>query len=196
MAATPIDLEWQVATVERVLAGDATAEHELVEHFRRRVFVMMLARVGQRDAAEELTQDTLLAVVAGVRKGQLRTASSLGAFVHGVARNLANNHIRQRSAEPAFTEVHDDLHVAAPAIDFDDEERMRLVRREISRLEPIDRTILMRTLVEGAKPGVIAEDLGVSSEVVRTRKSRAVRKLVERVSALSRSTAQLHSVDR
>lgn len=196
MSTVPVDHAWQAAIVERMLGGDATAEHELVEHFRRRVFVMMLARVGQRDAAEELAQDTLVAVIAGVRKGQLRTASSLGAFVHGVARNLANNYIRQRSSEPSFTEVHDDLHVAAPTIDFDDEERLRLVRREINRLEPIDRTILMRTLVEGAKPGVIAEALGVSSEVVRTRKSRAVKKLVERVTALSRSAAMLHSVDR
>jgi DNA-directed RNA polymerase specialized sigma24 family protein len=79
--------------------------------------------------------------------------------------------------------------------DYDDEDRLRLVRREIGRLDLVDQTILMRTLVEGAKPGVIAQDLGVSSEVVRTRKSRAVRKLVERVTALSRSAAHLHSVD-
>jgi len=195
MTVPTIDHAWQAAIVERVLAGDGDAEHELVEHFRRRVFVMMLARIGQREAAEELTQDTLLAVIAGVRRGQLRTASSLGAFVHGVARNLANNHIRQRSAEPTFTEVHEDLHVAAPLADYDDAERLRLVRREIGRLELVDRTILMRTLVDGAKPGAIAQELGVSSEVVRTRKSRAVRKLVERVTALSRSAAHLHSVD-
>ena len=66
---------------------------------------------------------------------------------------------------------------------------------DLKQVIPLGCTPVAIELVKGAKPGVIAEDLGVSSEVVRTRKSRAVRKLVERVTALSRSTAQLHSVD-
>jgi hypothetical protein len=122
-------------------------EHEPSSTQAARV-LMMLARVGQRDAAEELTQDTLLAVVAGCGRGGCGRPEP-GRVRARVARNLANNHIRQRSAEPAFTEVHDDLHVAAPAIDFDDEERMRLVRREISRLNRSTHHP-DATLVEGA----------------------------------------------
>ena len=43
------------------------------------------------------------------------------------------------------------------------------------------------TLVEGMKPREIAPRVGLSPELVRTRKSRAVRVLVERVEALSRT---------
>lgn len=64
----------------------------------------------------------------------------------------------------------------------------------MGRLDPTDRTILLRTLLEGLKPGEIARDLGVSSEVVRTRKSRALKKVIEHVERLSQIGIVRHSV--
>lgn len=186
--------ELQRDIAERVRDGDQAAEQELVSIFERRVRVMLHARLRDRDAALEITQDTLLAVITALRKGQLRNTESLAAFVHGIARNLGNNHIRKLQEAPRETEITPDLPLAVPPEDFEGQERLGLVRRAMGQLEPSDRQILLRTLVDGQKPGEIARDLGLSSEVVRTRKSRALKRIMDRVAALSRSAAGYHLV--
>lgn len=195
MAADLSTPEGQAAVAEAVLAGDTVAEQALASHYRRRVLLMMRARLRDRDAAEELTQDTMLAVIAALRKGQLRQAGSLGAFVHGVARNVANNYVRTRRAQPAPLELRHDGLATVPHADFEGAQRLLLVRREIARLEPTDREVLMRTLVNGQKPGQIAREMSLSPEVVRARKSRALRRVIERLvdrRVLSRSGASAH----
>jgi DNA-directed RNA polymerase specialized sigma24 family protein len=60
------------------------------------------------------------------------------------------------------------------------------VRRALAGLAPTDRRILLLTLIEGLKPGEIAAHLGLTSDVVRTRKLRALRRTADRVKKLSR----------
>ena len=64
----------------------------------------------------------------------------------------------------------------------------------IATLDPIDRSILHLTLVEGLKPGVIATRMGMSSDVVRQRKVRATRKLMEFVQNQSQNDFPTHSI--
>ena len=63
----------------------------------------------------------------------------------------------------------------------------------ISSLEPVDRTIQKMTLVDGHKPGVIAERLGLSSDVVRQRKLRAIRRVTELVRGESQRETSGHN---
>ena len=49
-----------------------------------------------------------------------------------------------------------------------------------------DRQILLLTLVDGMKPGEIAEQMGLTAEVVRARKSRAQKRVVAALADLSR----------
>jgi DNA-directed RNA polymerase specialized sigma24 family protein len=48
------------------------------------------------------------------------------------------------------------------------------------------------TLNEGLNPGEIARRLGLRPDVVRKRKSRAVKKIAERLARLSRTPGQGH----
>jgi RNA polymerase sigma factor (sigma-70 family) len=70
---------------------------------------------------------------------------------------------------------------AAPQVDHEAQQRYQTVEREIAKLDRDDRAILSMTLVDGLKPGEIAETLRLTSEVVRQRKSRALKKLVARL---------------
>ena len=65
-----------------------------------------------------------------------------------------------------------------PSQSAEDQQRAQLVRRAVSELESDDRRILMLTLVEGLTPGEIASRLRLSPEVVRQRKSRAIKKVI------------------
>jgi RNA polymerase sigma-70 factor (ECF subfamily) len=148
---------------------------------------MVVARTGDPEAARDLTQDVLLVVVSALRNGHLREAERLVAFVYGTARNVINNYLRTRSRLPKEDPLDDALDLAGtanPAVEGS--ERIALVQRALAALDSTDRQILMLTLVEGLKPGEIAARLGLTSEVVRARKSRAMKKTTERVKRLSR----------
>lgn len=181
----PTDPARLAALVAQVAAGHREAEAALVEHFLPRVRAMMRARVGDPDLARDLTQDTLVEVLKAARRGQIREPDRLAGFVHGVARNLANNHAR---GVRAHAEAPLEALPAEPFVEDDraDRDRQLLLARGLEAIAESDRTILTLTLVEGLKPGEIAQRLGLTAEVVRARKSRAHKRLVDALAALSR----------
>jgi RNA polymerase sigma-70 factor, ECF subfamily len=183
---------FQVATQEsltlvaRVREGDPAAEDEFVRVFSKKVSLMVLARTHDREAARELTQEVLLAVLQALRSGQIKEPEKLCAFVYGTARNLVSNYFRARGQQLRAVSLSSDLPLAQPTDDREHAERMNLVHRAMERLNSTDRKILQMTLVEGLKPGEIASQLNLTPEVVRQRKSRAVKKIIECVRKMSR----------
>jgi RNA polymerase sigma-70 factor (ECF subfamily) len=116
----------------------------------------------------------------------VRNPERLTAFVYGTARNVVNNHLR--AGRQSRTEALPPDLVAAtvsPADEFEAGRRRDLVRRALARLSHTDRHVLVLTLVDGLKPGEIADRLGLTSEAVRTRKTRALKKIIEKVTGLS-----------
>ena len=176
----------QSSLAERIRGHEPAAEEELVGLFSDRVRFMVLARTRDPEVARDLAQDVMLAVVRALRGEQLREPERLAGFVYGTARNVLNNYLRSRSRLPKEDPIDDALHLAQPPEPVDNTERMGLVRRALAFLGSTDRRILLLTLVEGLKPGQIGAQLGMTSEVVRARKSRALKKTIERVKRLSR----------
>ena len=164
----------------RVEQGDADAEAELVRRFEHRIRLMASVRLHGSDAALDVTQDTLLAVLEAMRGGSLREPDKLPAFVLGTARNVINNHLRRASRT---VEVGGDPPERAAAPEPNaaavDAVRRDLVRECLKRLNLVDCRILLLTLVEGMTPREIAPVVGLTPEVVRTRKSRAVQAVRE-----------------
>ena len=64
--------------------------------YRRGVFVIAVARTRDREAARDLTQEILIAVLKALREGRLRDSEKLSAFIQGTARNLINNYLRTK----------------------------------------------------------------------------------------------------
>jgi RNA polymerase sigma-70 factor (ECF subfamily) len=167
-----------VGWVTRIATGHVADEAALVEYFAPRVRAMVRGRLRQGDAVADLTQDTLLAVILALRKGQLRDAERLPAFVLGVARNVVNNHLRgvhRRGEGELDAEVAASLVVAEPR---EEEERRALVTQALDAMAPADREVLHLTLVDGLHPREIAQRLSLPSETVRQRKTRALKRLV------------------
>ena len=175
----------QSRLAERIQRRESAAEEELVHLFRDRIAFLVRIRTHDAGVALDLTQDVLLAVVLALRDGQLREPDRLAAFVYGIARNLINNYLRTRSRLPREDLIDDQHHSIAASDSIEDAERRAVVRRALTSLDATDRKILLLTLVNGLKPGEIAGRVGLTSEVVRARKSRAVKKMIERVKRLS-----------
>jgi len=187
--------ESQITLVERIAAGDPSAEEELARLFSDSVIVMATVRLRDREAARDVAQEVMIAVLSALRAGQLREPDRLAAFVYGVARNLIHRCIRTRRLRALEEPLAPEHAVIDPPDIADMRQQLALVREALGRLDEVDRRILMLSFVSGLKPGEIGERLGCAAEWVRTRKSRAYRKMraiVDRLSRTAPSTALSH----
>jgi RNA polymerase sigma factor (sigma-70 family) len=183
--------------VGAIAAGDHQAEQAFALRFMRPVKAMLLARLRNPDMAADLLQDVMIEAICALRRGQLREAAKVPAFVAAVARNVLNSHFRGGARRPESRELPDDLpDLSSNSGQFEDQERETLALKAISSLEPVDRSILQMTLVDGLKPGVIAERLGLNPDIVRQRKVRATRRIIDFVERLSQNESAVHLVTR
>lgn len=168
---------------------DPAVEDQLARRFGPRIYIMALARTRDPDAAHDLCQSALVEILLALRKGQLRDPQNLTGFVMGTTRNVINYYLRARIHAPRSEPFGADTRGAdgTQIRDLERAERLTLVRRAVAQLEPGDQQILRMTLIQGRDPAEIAARLGLSSEVVRQRKSRAVKRVIEVVKNLSRS---------
>ncbi len=168
----------------RILKGDATAEAELIERFLPRLRAMIAMRMNDRDAMDDLGNEVMLAALCALRDEMPRNPEMLAGFIFGIARNVVNGDIRRRSRRRT-----EELSAARSIPDSSaitrETEMIQDARREIERLDAADREVLGLTLTEGLEPAEIAERLGVPSATVRQRKSRAIGRLIERLSRKS-----------
>lgn len=183
--------------VQAIACGDHEAERTFVLQYLPKVRAMLLARTRNAELTADLQQDVMLEALCALRRGQLREAAKLSAFVLGIARNLLNSHFKSAARQPVSLEFPDHLPDLTQTMDvFAERQEGELAQRAIASLGQVDQAILHMTLVEGLKPGAIAELLHLSSDVVRQRKVRATRKVVDFVSKLSQNKSATHLNER
>jgi RNA polymerase sigma factor (sigma-70 family) len=176
--------------VAGIARGDRDAERAMVSRYLKPVRALLLARTRNPDLASDLVQDVMVEALCALRRGSLRDPSKLGAFLGGVARNVMNNYFRTMQRRPEHSQLPDDLpDLNSVGLNDEEQHRSALAMDAIGSLEPVDRSILQLTLVEGLKPGAIARRLALSSDSVRQRKRRAILQVMEIVRGLSQSAS-------
>jgi RNA polymerase sigma-70 factor (ECF subfamily) len=173
-------LDSETHRIERLRAGDLAALGETYDmhHVRVRAFARRL--LGDDSAAEDLVQDTFLALPRAVRG--FRADSSLRTFLISVAMNHARHHLRSAMRRRATAERAGQEEKAPPS---NPEDRAR--RRELAALLtraldtlPLDqRAAIVLCEVEERTSVEAGEILGVAEATVRTRIFHAKRKLRE-----------------
>jgi RNA polymerase sigma-70 factor (ECF subfamily) len=178
-----------------IAAGDREAERDFAERYLPRVRAMLLARSRNADLTADLQQDVMIEAICALRQGNLRESSKLTPFVLAIARNVLNSHYRGAARQPESLEFPDDLpDLSSATAQLEDQQRETLAMSAIASLEQLDKTILQMTLVDGLKPGAIAERLRMNPDVVRQRKLRATRRVVDFVRGRSQKEISFHSV--
>lgn len=181
--------------VAAIVGGDREAERTFALRYLGPVRAMLVARSRNPDLAGDLLQDVMIEAICALRRGQLREPPKLSSFVIAIARNVLNSHFRGEVRRPVSLALPDNLpDLASNANGVEDQEREMLALRAIASLEPLDQSILQMTLVDGLKPGVIAERLRLNPEVVRQRKLRATRRVIEFVRRQSQTDSAVHLV--
>jgi len=142
--------------------GSRTAFEELFARYREPLYGFFRRRLGSGEAADDLTQETFLAVIRATARYEPRAL--VRTYLYGIAFKLLSAERRKLGRDqPA------DL-TAIPSHDSD--ERL-WVRQALDRLDANDREILMLREYEQLSYGEIAQLLRLPLNTVRSRLFRA-----------------------
>jgi RNA polymerase sigma-70 factor, ECF subfamily len=187
-------VDTDVGLVERLRAGDESAFVELVRQFQPRLLRLAEATVGSRAVAEEVCQETWLAVVKGVERFEGR--SSLKTWLFRILLNRARTSAsrEQRAGRPdveAVERFDANGAWAEPPAPWSDRVDDRLVAEHLAQqvrellltLPDQQRQVVVLRDVEGLGPADVASLLGVTAGNQRVLLHRGRTKLRELLSA-------------
>ena len=96
-AARPAHALSDLEIADAIRAGDETAFTELYERYFDRVYHFAYARLRHHADAEEVAQETFVAVFRSIEAFVGRSA--LLSWIYGIAKNTVNNHLRRNRAQ-------------------------------------------------------------------------------------------------
>jgi len=187
---------------------DASAFEELMYRFQGRIQSLFRHWIGNRDAAEDLTQDVFLRVFRARKSYQPNAKFSTWLFT--IANNVAINQIRSQRRKPEMQfgaanerDSEEDLHSAEammagseflPARQLDKNELREMVRLAIESLNERQRLAVLLNRFEGMNYAEIADIMQLSPQAVKSLLCRAhiqLRNLLQKY--LQKGTAIGHS---
>jgi len=162
------------------LASPGTAEAEEAELYRRfapRVRLYGLKHLRDEAAAQDLVQQVLLVTIERLRAGEVRKPEEIASFILGTSRVMAGSLQRtERRRQSLVGQFHVREQAEEPFIFALDVAR---VERCLQTLGQRDRTVLILTFYAEKTSSEIAEELGLTSGVVRVVRHRALDRLRE-----------------
>jgi RNA polymerase sigma-70 factor (ECF subfamily) len=171
--------------VRDALAGTSGAYEQLVRRWSPRVMAVCHARLGRADAAEDLTQETLL---RGLRSlPTLADPEKFGPWMCGIASRACLDWLksRQREEVPMSALAENDAFVTSrnhsASDEADDRDEIERMMQEVERLPMDYREVLMHYYYDDCTYEQLAELLHVSSATINARLTKARQLLRERL---------------
>lgn len=163
--------------LKRIARGDRQALSELYSRHQQALFAYLLQLTPDYGLAEELLQDTLVAVWKSARSFEGR--SSVLTWLIGIARRQAHNTLRQRKIPLAdLTELES---LPAPDLEPEASALAGVAREELAQafrqLAPVHREVLLLTFVQELSYQETATALAIPVGTVKSRVSNARRAL-------------------
>ncbi|MCT9932732.1 RNA polymerase sigma factor [Planotetraspora sp. A-T 1434] len=155
---------WEAHLLARIAGGDAGALTQLHERYSGPLFVFLYRLSGDRGTAEEILQDTLLAVWRSA--ATYRSRSSVSTWLFGVARRQAHNRLRG-APPPTAAEPSDgaDLRAGPEELALGGDR----VRRALVRLPLPQREVVVLAFLGDLSHQEIAEVLDIPVGTVKSR---------------------------
>lgn len=155
-----------------VANGDEAAFGQLYERFADRVHRYAYTILRGKHLAEEVAQETMIAVWKGASKFAGR--SKVSTWIFGIARNQAYSLVRKEIRTERVPDVSLVQPDPAPGI-----HRQEKVARALERLSDDHREVVFLTFYEGLSYGEIASILDIPTGTVKSRMFHAKKQLGE-----------------
>jgi RNA polymerase sigma-70 factor (ECF subfamily) len=187
MTMPPKDLQPELALLARMKQGDEEAFVELYRRHRDAVYRLAMLYSGSTAHAADVTQETFVHFMTQTQQyDPLR--GTLGAWLCGVARNLARKAVSGREDATDPEALADDTSPHEQQIDRDTPldrilrgEVAEQVRRAVAALKPHYRDILILCELSELSYAEAAQVAGIDIGTVRSRLSRARAQLAQRL---------------
>lgn len=166
--------------------GDRAAWDALCKQYGERIWTYLARLVGSdRDAVAEVYQETLMAVAKAGRA--LREETRLWAWLSRIGQNQAALLWRKRYRAPVDAAPDPVDPAADPPLDrLQNHETIESVRRLLAEMPAEYVAVLQAKYIDGMTAQQIADQLGASTETVRSRLARARRDFRARFDRLTR----------
>jgi RNA polymerase sigma-70 factor, ECF subfamily len=157
-------------------------EDGLVRKYRTMVFNLALRLTGDRAAAEDLAQESLLKAIKGWTN--FRGESDPGTWLYRITVNAWKNRVRDGAKSRWLRFFAPDGEVAAEPLDVASQEpgpeaaavaaeKKKAIERALEKLTPEERAVLVLRELDGRSYSEIAESLDVPLGTVKSRLARA-----------------------
>ncbi len=158
-----------------VARGEEEALHELYRRYGTRVRRFARLLTGREHLADEVVQETFLALWSGA--GSYGGRAKVSTWLLGIARNQAHAALRREAKGARLDSVPSEL--PDPREEVEQEQRAAQVRAALTRLPPEQREVVFLAFYEALPYRDIGELLGVPEGTVKSRMYHAKRKLTE-----------------
>jgi RNA polymerase sigma-70 factor (ECF subfamily) len=193
MPMPPHDPEAEHALLARMKDGDEAAFDALYRRHKDAVYRFALLHCGAGAAAADITQDTFVCFIT--QPGQYDPArGSIGAWLCGIARNLARRHLGAREEPTDPASLSDEAAPHESQVDADTpldrvlrNESADEVRRAVAALAPHYRDVLILCELSELSYAEAAQVCGIEIGTVRSRLSRARAHLAETLAPAPRA---------
>jgi len=187
--------------VKQCWQGDSAAMERLILKYQSRIYNIILKICADPDDAAELTQETFVKVIENINNFQGRSGFYTWAF--RIAVNLTLNYCQRNarlgfssldaeqekyysSTNQALKELLSDDSSPDPAVLAQDRELCEIAVRSLMKLDDAQRVVVVLRDIEGMNYDQIAKVLDVELGTVKSRLSRARKKLRQILEAVLR----------
>ena len=153
--------------------GDAEAFGELYALYKNEMFRYACIVVGNSTAAEDAVSEAVIEAFENI--GSLRSPGSFKGWLFKILNSACRRQYKDLNKELPLIEEAD--HEAADPVGIEIRDLSIDLQRAMSDLNSEDRQIVMMRAVAGIGSREIAEMLGIPDATIRSRYSRAIRKL-------------------
>lgn len=165
--------------IRKVLEGDSEAFAPLVERYSRPIFALVVGIVGQREEAEELTQDIFLK--AYTRLSTFGARSAFSTWLYRIACNTALSAVRSRRRRFALFDSERGERLPELSDEGEltelDEAQEQALRAALDRLAPDERALVQLHYYENRPLAECGEILSISESNTKVRLHRIRKKL-------------------
>src|SRR5262245_28283007 len=116
--------------------GDLAAFERIIERYQRAVYAVAYSGVRDRARADDVTQDTF--VLRWRKLAELRDPDRIGAWLCGIARNLARD-ARRRLARETLGDVTEPVAATTPFDELTEAESERLIAAGLAEVPDVYR---------------------------------------------------------